>query len=293
MRSIRKLYFQNAAGDRKSLNGDGGVYATDLSGFGFSLDPSFADLSRGFFPVVKDDAEPQNALAFTIVLTKAAYTTHQQLMDWLAAAGSLTIVYNPTGKQEYFRDVTVNYVQKGELNQVGWLELPFSLSCKTPWYLPTPTSLSMSSAGSGNRMRYPYRYTKDLRYSAGSSATLRALVSGTGHIPGALALTVRGALTNPRVKLVGNVSGKTYGICKVSTVLNETDILQFSSRYEDSFVRKILEDGTAEDLLDDLDLAATPFFHIPVNEPCVLTVESDAPFSGRAELLIYYYFRSV
>lgn len=293
MRSIRKLYFQNAAGDRKSLNGDGGVYATDLSGFGFSLDPSFADLGRGFFPVVKDDTEPQNALAFTIVLTRAAYTTHQQLMDWLAAAGSLTIVYDPTGKQEYFRDVTVNYVQKGELNQVGWLELPCSLSCKTPWYLPTPTTLSLSAADSKTRKRYPYRYTSDLRYSAASSAALRAMVAGTGHIPGALTLTVRGALTNPRIKLVGNVSGKTYGVCKISAVLNESDTLQFSSRYENSFVYRGLEDGTVEDLLDELDLTSTPFFHIPVDEPCALSVESDAPFFGWAELLIYYYFRSV
>lgn len=291
MKPIRKLYFQNAAGERRSLNGDAGIYATDLSGFGFILEPIFADISRGFFPVVKDDSEPQTPLSFTVVLTKAAYSAYKQLTDWLAAAGSLTIIYDPTGKQEYFRDVTVDYVQKGELTRVGWLELPCRFSSNTPWYLPTPTTLSLAPSGPGKR--YPYAYSKNLRYGTGGTAALQALIAGSGHIPGALTLSVRGALANPRIRLVGNVTGKTHGLCSLSTVLDETDVLQYSSRYEDAHVRRIRADGTMEDLLDFLDLKTVPFFHIPVNEPCVLSVESDAAFSGRAELLIYYYFRSV
>ena len=293
MKPIRKLYFQNAAGERRALNGETGAYATDLSGFGFSLSPSFADLSRGFFPVVKDDNEPQNTLAFAIVLTKSPYTAFQSFANWLAASGSLTLVYDPTGKQEYFRDVSVNYLQKGELNQVGWLELLCSLSCKTPWYLPTPTALSLASSDNENRKRYPYKYSKNLRYGSGNTASLGGFVAGAGHIPGALMLTVRGALVTPIIRLVGNVTGRTYGICSLSSVLEENDTLKFSTLYENAFVRCIRADGSEEDLLDDLDLSLNPFFHIPVDEPCALSVESAAPFFGRAELLIYYYYRSV
>lgn len=293
MKSIRKLYFQNAAGERRGLNGETGAYATDLSGFGYSLSPSFADLSRGFFPIVKDDSEPQNTLAFTMVLTKTPYTAYQSFINWLAASGSLTLVYNPTGKQEYFRDVSVNYLQKGELNQVGWLELLCSLSCKTPWYLPTPTSLSLATSAGKSRKRYPYRYSQDLRYGSDNTASLSGMVAGAGHIPGALMLTVRGALVTPSIRLVGNMTGRTYGICSLSTVLEEGDTLKFSTLYENAFVRCIRADGSEEDLLDNLDLGSNPFFHIPVDEPCALSVESATPFSGRAELLIYYYYRSV
>lgn len=293
MRPIRKLCFQNAAGDRRGLNGETGVFASSLSGFGFSLSPSFSDLSRGFFPVVKDDNEPQNKLAITITFTKSPYTAFQSFVDWLAASGTLTVVYDPTGSQEYYRDVTVDYIQKGELNQVGWLELLCSFSCKTPWYLPTPTALSVSAGGSKERRRYAYRYTKDLRYGADSTASLRALIAGTGHIPGALTLTVRGALVNPRIALVGNVSGNTYGTCQLAAVLEDSDTLIFSTRYENGFVRCVRGDGTEEDLLDCLELILNPFFHIPVNEPCTLSVRSDASISGRAELLIFYYYRSV
>ena len=293
MRPIRKLYFQNAAGDRRGLNGESGAYATSLSGFGFSLDPDFSDLGRGFFPAVNTDNEPQNHLAFTIVLTRGAYEAHQALMDWLAAAGSLTMVYNPTGKREYCRDVSINFITKGELNQVGWLELPCSLFCLTPWYLPSPTSLSVAGTGQDESKRYSYRYGKSLSYGADSTGALKAIIAGAGHIPGALDLSFRGAIVNPQIRLTGNATGKTYGICKMDVTLESTDLLEFSTRYENSYARKIAADGTQTDLLDALDLSKTPFFHIPVDEPCTLLVESDAPIVGRVNLLIYYYYRSV
>ena len=293
MRQIRKLYLKNAAGVRRGMNGENGVYATALAGFGFSLGPTFADLSRGFFTAVSDANEPQNTLSFTIVMTRDAYTAHQSLMDWLAAAGTLTIVYNPTGRREYHRDVTVSFIQKGELTQTGWLELPCSFTCTTPWYLPQPTPLSAYGTGQDESMRYDYSYDDDLRYGDDSSASISALIAGSGHIPGALKLSFRGAVTNPQLRLVGNISGKTFGVCRLSVVLSETDTLEYSSRYEHSYVKRISASGVETDLLDALDLTLTPFFHIPVDEPCTLYIEADAAFAGRADLLIYYYYRSV
>ena len=293
MRSIRKLYFQNAAGERRGLNGENGIFATDLSGFGYTLAPGFADLGHGFFSPVDDDHVPQHSLAFTLVLTRSAYTAHQSLVDWIAAAGTLTVIYNPTGRQEYSRDVSVNFLQKGELEGPGWLRIPCSFLCHTPWYLPRPTALSMSSSGGNNTTRYSYRYTKNLRYGADSAAAIRATIAGTGHIPGALRLTFRGAVTNPQIRLTGNISGRTHGVCRLSAILTETDTLIFSTRYRDSYVKRINAEGQETDLLDALDLSLEPFFRIPVNEPCTLSVEADTAFSARAELLVYYYFRSV
>ena len=293
MRSIRKLYFKNAAGKRFGLNGELGVYASSLAGFGFSLAHSFADLGRGFFPAVSDANEPQNSLAFVIVLTQDPYNTHQTLIDWLSAADTLTLVYNPTGNREYYRDVTVSFLQKGELTQAGWLELPCSFTCTTPWYLPMPTALRISSAAPNEGKTYSYSFDENLCYGPDSAASMGAVIGNSGHIPGALQMTFRGAISNPRIKLVGNISGRTIGVCSLSTVLAETDTLTFSTRYEDSYVRKTDANGAVTDLLDDLDLSLVPFYRVPVDEPCALSIEADASFSGQAELLIYYYFRSV
>ena len=290
---IRKLYFQNAAGDRWGLNGDRGVYAHALAGFGFTLSPSFADLGRGFFASVSDETEPQNTLPFTLTFTRNPYETYKTMMDWIAAAKTLTIVYSPVGTQEFYRDVSVNFVQKGEKNEVGWLEVPCSFFCRTPWYLPSPTKLNLSSAGKDNQKRYSYRYTKGLRYGQNRSASMSGTIAGAGHIPGSIELSYHGVVANPKIRLVGNISGKTYGVCSVATALSPTDTLKFSSRYENAYVKRIAAGGAETDLLDVLDLSSTPFFHVPVDEPCTISIESDVAMVGAADLLIFYYYRSV
>lgn len=293
MRNIRKLYFQNAAGARYGLNGENGVYASNLAGLGITLSPTFGNLNHGFFITVKDESEPQGTVTFTLTFTKSPYSSYRSLVDWLSAAGTFTIVYIPFGTQEFCRDLSISFLQKSELNAVGWLEVPCSFLCHTPWYHPTPTTLTLAANGTDESKRYDYTYSDDLRYGYDSSAALVGTIYGAGHIPGALELACHGAITNPTIRLVGDVSGTTFGICSVAAVLAETDTLKFSTRYENSYVKKISADGTETDLLDVLDLSMKPFFHVPVNEPCTITIESDAAFVGYADLLIYYYYRSV
>lgn len=293
MRNIRKLYFQNAAGQRWGLNGDRGVYASDLAGFGLTLSPNFADLGRGFFSPVSDEAEPQNPLAFTLTFTRNPYETYNQLVNWLAAAGTITVIYDPTGKQEYCRDVTVSFLQKGELTQIGWLEAPSSFQCTTPWYLPSPTTFELEGTGVDDSKRYDYEYTEDLRYGEDSAASISATIAGGGHVPGSLDLSFYGAIVNPRIRLTGKISGKTFGVCSLSVITESTDLLKFSSRYENSYVKKVSADGAETDLLDALDLSLNPFFHFPVDEPCTISFEADDSFTGVVDLTIYYYYRSV
>lgn len=293
MTRIRKLWFQNAAGERWGLNGQQGIYASELAGLGLSLSPEFADLSRGFFLPVQEENEPQTAVSFTLTFAREPYKTYKRLVDWLAAAGKVTLIYQPTGEKEYCREVIVTGMQKGELNAVGWLQVPCSILCLTPWYLPLPTSLQLETDADENVKRYTYTYTPQLRYGSDAHASLAAPVAGSGHIPGALELTYTGAVTNPRFRLVGNNSGKLCGTCSVQVTLGEADSLVFSTRYEESFVKKISASGAETDLLDVLDLSSDPFFHIPVTEACTLYMESDAEISGSAQLQVFYYFRSV
>ncbi|MBO7252548.1 MAG: hypothetical protein J6V25_07965 [Oscillospiraceae bacterium] len=293
MKPIRKLYFQNASGQRQGLNGEQGVFASELSGFGFSLAPDFSDLSRGFFSQTDSEKEPQNTLAFTMTFTRSAYTTYERLIDWLAAAGTITIVYNPTGTQEYYRDVTVSYIQKSELTQTAWLECPSSFLCTTPWYMPVPSVVSLIADDINKIKRYTYRYTPDLMYGSGDNSSMAAVIQKGGHIPAALEFSYLGGIDNPVIRLVGKTSGKTHGVCSVKSSFGATETLMLSTRYENSYVKKIHADGREEDLIDAVDLSGNPFFRIPEDEPCEIFLDSESQITGRATLLIYYYFRSV
>lgn len=293
MKPIRKLYFKNAAGELRGLNGEFGAYATDLAGFGFSLSPSFADIGYGFFPAVEDQKVAQGSIAFTVVLTRNAYAAYKDLWDWLSSSKSLTIVYNPTGSQEYCIDVVISFVQKGELNEVGWLEIPCSFLPKTPWYLAEPTIINMSGSGKDNRMRFPYRFTNDLRFGLDNRASIRTTLWNRGHIPGAIHLTIRGSIVSPRIWLIGNSTGTTYGSCGILSVFSDDEALEVSTLYENSYVQKVNADGSKTNLLDVLDLTSNPFFHIPVEEPCTLIIEAESAMSAEAEALVYSYYRSV
>lgn len=293
MRRIRKLFLQNAAGSRWGLNGERGVYASALSGFGYTLSPTYADLTRGFFLAVGGESEPQGTVPFTVYFTRSPYAAYQSFVDWLSAAGTLVLCYAPTPAQEFRRNVEVSFLQKGELNEVGWLEVPCSFYATTPWYKPASATLTLEAAAEDSSKRYTYCYDASLMYGAGSSGALSGELRGDGHIPGALELTYYGAITNPKIRLVGAVSGTTFGVCAVTATLTATDRLLYSSRYDLSYVKKKAADGTVTDLLDSLDLSSTPFPHIPVDEPVTISIEADAAFTGSADITLYYYYRSV
>lgn len=269
------------------------MYASAISGMGLTLSPEFADLGRGFFIVTSDENEPQAAAAYTLTFTRNPYSEYQTFINWVSAAGALTLIYDPTGTQEYCRSVSIASMQKGELNQMGWLEIPCSFLCKTPWYLPVPSSMALEVEDTTTTKRYPYQYTEALKYGSGSYPALAGTVPSAGHLPAALEIAYYGQISNPAIRLTGKLSGKTYGVCSLAVSLAESDTLKFSTRYEDSYVKKVDANGEETDLLDVLDLSTTPFFRIPVEEPCEISIESDGSIAGRAELQVYYYFRSV
>ena len=258
-----------------------------------ALDPGFADLGNGFFVASSDKSEPQGAIAYTVTFTRNPYTEYERFLDWMSAAGELTLLYDPAGTQEYCRAVSVISIQKGELNRLGWLECPLSLRCKTPWYLPVPSAMALQVEDPATIRRYTYQYTPELKYGSDGLPALSGTIPKSGHIPAAVELSYFGEIINPAIRLTGKISGKTYGICALEAAFSASDTLKLSTRYENSYAKKIDANGVETDLLDVLDLSTTPFFRIPVDEPCTISIESESIISGRAELLIYYYFRSV
>lgn len=294
MKRIRRFWLRDSSGDTIGLNGEKNFYSTGWAGLGVTLSPSYADLTRGFFVSVSEDDEPQNNITCTLVFAGGSpYAAYTQFVNWLAAASTVTLVYSPTASKTFYRDVKINYLQKGELNSVGWLEVPASFYCTTPWYLPTPSELVIEASTADESKRYDYEYTDDLMYGSDSSSALSGTIYGAGHVPGSVEVMYYGAITNPRVRLVGENTGKTYGVCRLTATLNATDTLLISTRYEDSYVHRIASGGAVTDLLDVLDLSSTPFFHIPVDEPCTIAIEADSVIDGRAQVTAYYYFRSV
>ena len=293
MSRTRKFYLENAAGERRDLNGKERIYLSDPVGLGITLAQSYADLGSGFFSPISTESEPQQQPGGTLNFTGPdPYADYRELINWMSEAEELALVYLPYGTEEYFRRVDINYLSKGELNFVRWLTVPVSFNTLTPWYRATPSKLTLAVT-EGNELRYPYYYTEDLIYGSSSTAAMSADIAKGGHVPAAIRLSYTGSILNPRISLIGAQTGKTYGICSIGAQLGGSDTLEYSTLQRDSYARVRSAAGTATDLLDKLDLSTEPFFRIPLSEPCVLEIAADAEFSGTANLQIYYYYRSV
>lgn len=291
MKKIRTVFLQNSRGERYGLNGEHGVYVSDLSGLGLAASPAFAQLDHGFYLPIQTDTVPQAAPSGTLWFTQHPYEEYQRFTGWLASAGALRLIYNPTWTQEYSMDVTINSLQKGELDSVGWLSCPGAFFACSPWYREAGSRILPETAASVRR--YDYTYDADLHYGSGSDASLSAVIPGIGHLPGAFRLQFAGRLTNPVIQLVGSLSGKLYGRCIIPGEIHENERLDYSCKYEDSHAYKLTANGEIADLLDELDLQANPFPKLSLNEPCILSVSSESPISGPAELTVWHYYRSV
>ena len=293
MSRARKFYLENAAGERMDLNGEARIYLVDPTGLGITVARSYADLGNGFFTPITSQSMPQQQPGGTLVFTGSQpYADYRRFINWTMSSQDLVLVYLSYGSVEYYRKIDVNYMSKGELTRVGWLEVPVSFATRTPWYRAKPTKLTITNT-KNKEHRYPYRYTSDLIYGGSSGSTFSAAINSGGHVPAALELQYSGSILNPRITLRGEISGDIYGICQINASISTRETLEFSTLVQNSYVRKRSASGEITDLLHTVDLSYEPFFKIPITEPSVLEMEADTSLSGVATLQVYYYFGSV
>ena len=289
---MRKFYFANAAGERWPLQGEKGVFLTDPTGLGVTLAQTYADLQNGFFVGV-GVSEPQSAPHATLLFTRPAYSAYRQLINWLAAAGDLEMIYCPYGAEEFHRRVDVQAISKGELDEHQFLQSELSLLARSPWFKASATHFDLASQITDESMRYEFCYTDGLIYGDDFTSALSGTLYPDGHIPAAISVTFYGGAPSPTISLTGQLTGRLYGACRISDTLTSGETLLFSSGYFDSYVRKISANGSKADLLAKIELDGEPFFRLPLTEPCTLSIAAQAAINGSADVQVFYYFRSV
>lgn len=297
MRRIpRKFYLSSAAGERFGLNGERSVWLTEPGGLGLELSPGFSNGRNGFFAAVLTDDVPQGAAYGTLVFTGASpYASYQDFLSWALAAGDgLLLVYEPMPGKEFYRRVMLTSLTKGEIEAPGWLRCEATFQTLTPWYSLTQLRFDLTpDGGDGADMTYQWFYTEELIYPVDTAGAMRAELTAGGHMNSAMALEYVGPATNPSIRLVGVSSGRSYGQLSLEVTLSESDRLEYSSRYLDSYVRLIGADGTETDLMPSVDLAYEPWLRIPLSEPVTFVMTASSALPGDATVKVYDYYRSV
>lgn len=289
---MRRFYFENSIGQRKDLNG-GIAWLTNPMGLGISSMGTHADLGSGFYQDVSGKSVPREPVVGNLVFVRGedAYRKYRELLDWLMQGYAIYLVYVPFGDMEFYRGIEIEFIQKGELGRGKFLTAPCAFRPTTPWFRRIPSRAQIEFAEeTTNSKRYDYRYGYSyVRNLAAATAELRT----GGHIPAAVSLSYTGALGNPTLRLIGKTSGTIYGEADMEMDTGYTDTLEFSTRYDDSYVRVRAEDGTVINRIDSVDVTKNVFFRVPREETCYLTMASETLLAGSITVSLYDYYRSV
>ena len=282
---MRKFFIRDGVGAEYPLNGEQFIWLLNPSGLGVSFANSYSDIKQGFFAPLKNDQWQTQSIVCDFGFVKSAYSTYRTFINWLLMAKELIIVYQPFGSDRFYRKVKLDYVEKTELMNGVWLSTPASFTCLTPWYKPSTMSVTIQDEDSG-AMVYPFTYDASLVYASSYNGAYGAKLTPSGHLPAAITLNYTGAVVNPILVLEGESSGTEYGRCQIN--VSASSSVDFSSLYADSYV---MVDGA--DASDYVSPAYDPFFHLPLDEPCILKILSGSAMTGTAEASVYYYYRSV
>lgn len=283
---MRKFFLQNGIGERLNLMGEGGIYFLSPSGLGIEYKDRFVSLKNGFYKRVEEE-QSQGTIPGTLIFLDPAYEKYQKFVNFCETADPLFLVYAPLGT-EYYCEIKLGSLEKSELTiYEASLQSKVQFISTTMWYTMNDVVLNFGEGATVSR--YPGRYNSLARY--GSRGQGIVYVRTRGHTPAAVKITALGAATNPSIKLIGVSSGKTYGECAISGEFTSGEGFELCTKYQDGYIRKITNDGDGEDLIDAIDVTLNPFFHVPMNEKCMVQV------TGGSELTLggalYDYYRSV
>lgn len=288
---MRYFYLQKETGERIGLNNETGIFLSEPSGLGLEFADNYADIGEGFFRMISK-VYSQKSVKCKLNFVKDPYKTYFDFVTWCMNAKQLYLVYKPLNVEYYIKTEIASY-EKGEINKFNYLEVPTSFIYLSPWYAPSALSLSFIGVDD-NAFRINVSKLNGPAIIAGSTEEkYTAQIDPSGHLPGAFYLEYHGVAENPEITLVGINTGTVYGDCKINHQFASNTGFKLSTTYENSYINKILANGSEQDLLNSIDLAYEPFFKMPLNEPCILKLDDDGSLHGKLNAKIYYYYRSV
>ena len=282
---MRRFYFQNSIGERVDLQGN--LFMHSPKGLGRSSKNEYASARSGFFANV--DSEPeQMSFAGEIAILKDCYSAYQTLVNWLFAGLDVSIVYKPENI-EYFADITIESLEKSEKSNGGILVIPISLKGRTPWYRALPKLLSLAPDDSSGCV-LPYYLPYYL--SAGGLENSADILAG-GHTEASLYTELYGPVTSPHITLKNNADGEIIGQVTLSRTISDGETLVLSSVESETGIWVKSSSGALTDLIDEIDIAENPFFRVPQNTACTLTVTAASEIETEAQIKVYEYYWTV
>lgn len=288
---VRRIYLENEAGARIDCLLRTSFF-NDLSGLGFSNEYEFLTSRDGFFYTTKEQSQQQTiAGKLSFLNRRDAYSDYRTFTSWLNGAKNISIVYIPFGSTEYYVDVKILSMSKGELDTGGFLSCDIEFITTTPYYSKQAVQLSFDGSLLEGIKRYDYSY--NYKYALSSTAG-ELSVSIDGDYDGGMQFTAYGGLEDPILSLFNSNTGEVYGYLDLTgTAIEEGSQLVFNTTFKNSGIW--MKTGTTYTSLVD-DVVVHPnmdvFFLIPRNTPLTMKFQVAGAITTGTEILIYRYWKT-
>ena len=287
---MRKFYIENNVGERLSLYDHHNLWLNLPKGLGMDMDVGYESVEPGFFEVSSFNEKQVPISGTLLFLTDNPYKNFREITDWLITAASLKLVYCPYGKDEYYRDIHISKIEKGEKTLSRMLSIPAVILPLTPWYDRAHLTFIFTVSQDANHKRYDYRYS--YRYALSSIPNSVDFQIG-GHYPGEIELRANGPFDSPILTLTNTVTKEVLGRLDLNgMVFSSSESLCFSTRINAPGVWK-MSGGVKTDIIDEvfLDANVETFFNVPPHTPVTATMIVSGTLDGGATMDVLKYYR--
>lgn len=192
---VREFYIENELGQRFSMMDiEKCCFLSSPTGLGYSNDIQFIQIENEFIENIKKIAQGQ--ISGELIFKK--YDNFKKLVDFVEGAENLKLVYKlPLENEtiEYFKDIDIATIEKGEIGIDGVLRIPITFISKSLWYEAKEVVYNIDSVT--NEVRWNFKWN-----SAFSSYDNRNIVfENKGHTRAPFKLELNGEIMNPIITI--------------------------------------------------------------------------------------------
>lgn len=253
---IRNFYFENEKGKKIDCQKiDGNLFLYNVTGLGFEKEIDYVRVGNTF---VKNKEElKQNVIDGELEFYNMTYDEYKTFTDFILQAESLKLIYIPkrTNKVEYYRDIDIVKLEQNGEDDYNVMISPISLYCKSLWYEESNFIYTVEEIT--DELRWDFEW--DSRFTDYENRSV--IFENKGHVKAPFLLEMGGYILNPAISVY--VNKKKVNELNLNITIEENEKLIYSTKDNELLLYKQLEDGTIQNLFNDLDLNNINFFKLP------------------------------
>lgn len=284
---VRQFRFINEKGQEFNLMGlYTSCFLSEPDGLGYSYNATYEQVGNSFFETLRNVQQAQ----ITGIANFSSYDNFRSLVDYIEGSESLRFGYKIPYKnlpvKEYFKDINIQNIGKGQIDTDGILRCPITFDCLSLWYEENRTIYSTSAQA--NEIRWDFKW--DSKFVDYNNRTLEYI--NKGHVPAPVLIKIKGPVTNPTLTL--KVEGQVYQEVEVNVTLQEYEAFEYCTLTNSFYIRKENTDGTYTNLFDQeyIDPANNNVIKFPQGKSCELIMSAENEILN-AEVSVYAYYKVV